>query len=66
MNAPIYHLRRLAHQYRELANLADADGRFGDAADHAEVALMFEEEVKRMEGSRKPAPPSDPFVGFRD
>jgi len=66
MSAPIYHLRRLAHQYRELADLADAEGRFADAADHAEVAQMFEKEVREMEGNRKPTPPSDPFAGFRD
>jgi hypothetical protein len=60
------HIRRLAYQYRELATKAYAEGEFSDAASHAEVAQMFEDELRQMEAKRKPSLPSDPFQGFRD
>lgn len=66
LEAPIYHLRRLVYQYRESEKQARMAGDTWTADGHAAAARLFEEEVARREGDRKPTLPADPFAGFRD
>jgi hypothetical protein len=61
---PLFHLRRLAQQYRELAVKAQLQGEMEDASEHFRTAALFQAEVDNREAHT--LTPKDPFEGFRE